>query len=304
MIPLFSPLDYDWPVFRPPSEASSLILQVTSGCSWNRCTFCEMYQGKPFRTRSPEEIELELQAVARVWPETRRLFLADGDPLVLSSGKLLAILQAARRHLPALQRISAYASPQNLDIKSVEELRKLREAGLSLVYVGIESGCDQVLERVQKGERAESIVSGLNKAREAGIRRSVMILVGLGGALLSQVHAEHSARVANQTQPEYLSTLVLSFPRGEKRFQQGFGKEYRSLNLRGHLQEMHRFLACLELDRTVFRSDHVSNVLALRGTLNRDRPKLLSQLDQFLQQVEQNPDAWEKEFSRRDHQTL
>ena len=300
----FSPIDYDEPVFRPPSESSSFILQVTLGCSWNRCAFCEMYQTKRFRIRSAEEIESDLKQAARLWPDTRRVFLADGDPMVLTPSRLLPVLEMIRKYLPFAQRISAYASPRNLAARTAEELTALREAGLNLVYVGIESGDDLLLERIQKGETAATIISGLNRALQAGIRRSVMILIGLGGKAFSRPHAEQSARVVNETRPEHLSTLVLSFPRGENRFQSLFGADYRPLDYLGHLREMRGFLSALNLDRTVFRSDHISNVLTLRGTLSRDREKLVAQLDRFLIEVEKNPEPWEREFRGRDQRSL
>ncbi len=300
----FSPIDYHEPVFRPPSEASSFILQITLGCSWNRCAFCEMYQSKRFRVRSLEEIESDLKQAARLWPDTRRVFLADGDPLVLAPSRLLPILEMIRKYLPAAQRISAYASPRNLAARTVEELAAIRGAGLNLVYVGIESGDDCLLERIQKGETAATIISGLNHAAQAGIRRSVMILIGLGGETLSRQHAEQSARVVNETRPEHLSTLVLRFPLGENRFRSLFGADYRPLDYLGHLREMRFFLCGLSLDRTVFRSDHISNVLALRGTLSRDRDPLVARLDRFLLDIEKNPGPWERAFRDRDQRSL
>lgn len=298
---MFSFTAYDWPVFRPPSEAASLILQVTLGCSWNRCAFCEMYRSKQFRVRSMQEVEDDLQKAAVFYPETRNVFLADGDPLVLSTEKLSAVLQKISDYLPKVHRISAYASPRNLESKTEEELSRLRGAGLGLLYVGVESGEDHVLQQIEKGETAESMVAGLNKARRAGIRCSVMILLGLGGSGYSQAHAHRSAELINRTKPEYLSTLVLNFPCGEERFRRTFGPGYRPLSLLGHLEEMRLFLSLLQLERTVFRSDHVSNVLSLRGTLSRDGQKLIRQIDEFSREVAAREEMWEERFreSRR-----
>lgn len=275
-----APIRYVEPVFRPPSEAQSLILPVTDGCSWNKCTFCEMYTApqKAFRARSEEEVLESIRRTAAQYGDRfRRVFLADGDALVLPTRRLLAILAAIREHLPSVRRISSYCLARNLARKSLEEVRSLREAGLALVYLGAESGDDLVLERVAKGETFESTRAALDKLGEAGIGRSVMILNGLGGRVHSERHADNSARLMNATQPEYLSTLVVSFPGGEARFRAAYG-EWEPLGQRELFAEMARFIGALELRRTVFRSDHASNWLALKGTLGADKQRLLDQL--------------------------
>jgi radical SAM superfamily enzyme YgiQ (UPF0313 family) len=270
-------LPYVEPVFRPPSEANSLILQVTNGCSWNRCTFCEMYTQpqKRFRPKPQHEIERELAAVAQAGAAPRRIFLADGDAMTLSHRRLKLILEAIGRHLPDVQRVSSYCLPRNLKNKTVEQLAELKALGLELFYVGCESGDDFVLERVNKGENFDSSLSALQKIKAAGAKSSVMILNGLGGKRYSEQHAVNSARLMSAAQPEYLSTLVVSFPLGEERFQAGFGGEYEPLDQRGLFREMLRLLETLELENTIFRSDHASNYLVLKGTLNRDKPRLL-----------------------------
>lgn len=274
------PIRYVEPVFRPPSEARSLILPVTDGCSWNRCTFCEMYTEpqKRFRARDEQEILESIRRCGeRFGPELRRVFLADGDALVLPTRRLLDILVAIRTHMPAVSRVSSYCLPRNLRKKSVTELRELADAGLALAYVGAESGDDEVLRSVNKGETCDSTVDALLKLREAGIGRSVMILNGLGGTVLSERHADGSARLANAAQPEYLSTLVVSFPKGEERFRSAF-PGWEPLGLDGLFREMERFLGRLELARTIFRSDHASNWLVLKGTLGADKERLLQQV--------------------------
>jgi len=277
---------YVEPVFRPPSEAQSLILPVTDGCSWNKCSFCEMYTApqKAFRARDEAEV---LDSIARTGEQfsagIRRVFLADGDALVLPTGRLLTILHAIRQHLPAVRRVSSYCLPRNLRKKTVAELRELAAAGLSIVYVGAESGDNEVLERVNKGETFETTRTALDKLGEAGIIRSVMILNGLGGPQLSAQHADNSARLLNATQPEYAATLVVSFPLGEERFRSGF-PGWRALTLPELFGEMERFLSLLELQRTVFRSDHASNWLILKGTLGADKDRLLQQVRQAIDQ--------------------
>ena len=274
------PIRYVNPVFRPPSEAQSLILPVTDGCSWNRCTYCEMYTApqKKFRARDEQETldsirrcgELDASGVQRV-------FLGDGDAMVLSTRRLMDLLTAIKQHLPRVRRISSYCLPRNLRNKTVQELTELRTAGLDLAYIGAESGDDEVLQRVNKGETFESTCAALDKLGAAGITRSVMLLNGLGGRLLTAQHAQNSARLANATQPEFLATLVVSFPQGEQRFRQGF-PDWEPLNQQELFSEMEQFLQTLDLKRTVFRSDHASNWLVLKGVLGAEKERLLLQV--------------------------
>ncbi len=290
------PVRYVEPVFRPPSEAQSLILPVTDGCSWNKCTFCEMYTApqKAFRARDEAEV---METIRRCGEEfggsVRRVFLADGDATVLPTRRLLAILEAIRTHLPAVHRISSYCLPRNLKKKSQEEINALAAAGLAMVYVGAESGDDEVLAAVNKGETFDSTREALDKLGTAGISRSVMILNGLGGQALSAQHADNSARLMNATQPEYVSTLVVSFPMGEDRYRSAF-PGWEPLDQHGLFIELERFIGGLELKRTVFRSDHASNWLALKGTLGGDKARLLGELRQAIEHPDNAPlrPAW------------
>jgi radical SAM superfamily enzyme YgiQ (UPF0313 family) len=274
------PVRYVEPVFRPPSEAESLILPVTDGCSWNRCTFCDMYTApqKRFRPRGEEEVLESIRRCGETFgSDVRRVFLADGDAMTLSTRRLAAVLEAIRRDMPAVRRISSYCLPRNLRKKTAEELKELAALGLSLVYVGAESGDDEVLAGVNKGETFATTLEALQKLGEAGIKRSVMILNGLGGQALSQQHAANSAALMNAAQPEFLATLVVSFPMGEERLRANF-PGWEPLSVLGLMQEMEAFLSAIELKRTVFRSDHASNWLILKGTLGADKPRLLEEL--------------------------
>lgn len=278
------PIRYVEPVFRPPSEAESLILPVTDGCSWNQCTFCEMYTApqKAFRARDEAEVIESLRLTGeRYGDQIHRVFLADGDALVLPTRRLLTVLEAIRTHLPAVRRISSYCLPRNLRKKSQQEIDELAAAGLKMVYVGAESGDDAVLAAVDKGETFDSTREALDKLGAAGITRSVMLLNGLGGRALSAQHAAHSARLINATQPEYLATLVVSFPQGEARLRAGF-PGWEPLTQHELFVEMEALLSGLELKRTVFRSDHASNWLVLKGTLGADKDRLLAQVRQAL----------------------
>ena len=249
---------------------------------------------KRFRARDEAEVFESLQRTGeRFGPHIRRVFLADGDALVLPTRRLLAILDAIRRHLPAVRRVSSYCLPRNLRRKSIDDLRALAAAGLSMAYVGAESGDDEVLARVQKGETHSSTLEVLEKLGAAGIRRSVMILNGLGGTALSVRHADNSARLLNAAQPEYLATLVVSFPLGDERLRSAF-PDWRPLSQQALFVEMARFLDKLELRRTIFRSDHASNWLVLKGTLGADKEKLLQQVRQAIAEPDSAPlrPAW------------
>lgn len=282
------PLDYIQPVYRPPSEARSLILQVTNGCSWNRCTFCDMYtaEQKRFKAKPQNEIDQELDLIAAGGQAVRRIFLADGDAMALSFRRLLAILESIKLRLPGVQRVSSYCLPRNLKNKSVEQLAELEALGLKLLYVGCESGDDEVLAKISKGETFESSREALLKIKQAGIKSSVMILNGMGGQKFSEQHAINSARLMNLTQPEYLATLVVSLPLGEQRIQAGFEGQFQALQQPQLFQEIRLFLENLELDKTIFRSDHASNYLILKGVLNKDKGRLLAQVDQVIAQPE------------------
>lgn len=274
------PIRYVEPVYRPPSEAESLILPVTEGCSWNKCTFCEMYTApqKKFRARDEAEVLESIRLTGeRYGEQVRRVFLADGDALVLPTRRLLTVIEAIRTHMPSVRRISSYCLPRNLRKKSQQEINELAAAGLGMVYVGAESGDDEVLAAVDKGESFETTAEALNKLGQAGITRSVMILNGLGGKALSEQHARNSARLINATQPEYLATLVVSFPLGEQRLRAGF-PGWEPLSQHELFVEMEAFLSGLELKRTVFRSDHASNWLILKGTLGAEKARLLDQV--------------------------
>ncbi|MEW8547903.1 MAG: radical SAM protein [Candidatus Thiodiazotropha sp.] len=257
-----------------------MILQVTNGCSWNRCTFCEMYTEpqKRFKPKPIEAIRKELRHFVSMNIPLRRVFLADGDAMTLSYRRLHEIMLAINEYLPDIQRVSAYCLPRNIKNKSVDELQTLRQMGLELLYIGCETGDDLVLERVAKGETWQTSLDALVKLQQAGIRRSVMILNGLGGARYSEQHALNSASLMNESQPEYLATLVVSFPKGQQRLQQGYAGEFEMLNLRQLLEEMEMLLSALELEKTIFRSDHASNYLILKGVLNKDKERLLNQV--------------------------
>lgn len=284
------PLTYTEPVFRPPSEWKSLILQVTNGCSWNRCTFCEMYsaENKKFKPKKIDLIEEEIISIVQSGMPVGRVFLADGDAMMLPFKRLKEILVLIKKYLPQVTRVSSYCLPRNLTNKTVEQLAELQKLGLKLMYVGCESGDNEVLEIIEKGETYESSLIALKKIKQSGMKSSVMILNGLGGPELSKQHAINSAKLMNEAQPDFLSTLVVSFPLGEERFAKGFTERehqpFRLLNQLELFKEMKLLLSELTLDKTVFRSDHASNYLVLKGILGKDKRTLVNTVQMAIEQ--------------------
>ena len=277
-------IDYDLPLWRPPSEADSFILQVTLGCSFNRCSFCSMYRTKHYAVRPLEEVRGEIRAMARAYPGVRRVFLADGDALAAPTGHLLAVLDALRAAFPRLERASSYALPANLLKKSVDELTQLRENGLTLLYYGIETGSADLLKRITKGATPEAMVTGLTKAKQAGLRISATVILGLGGQAYWREHIDATADLVNRVELDYLSTLQLMIdPSIEEEFHRKFREPFQPQDDRALLVEQARLIERVDPPASlVFRSNHASNALALAGVLPQDRDALLTQLQRAL----------------------
>lgn len=273
---------YKGKVYRPPSEAYSLIIQVTYGCSHNRCAFCDMYDDKHFSMRPMEEIREDFEQARRVYRRVERVFLADGDALMRKTDDLVQILGLVYGLFPECQRVTCYASPTSLQIKSEEELRLLREKGLKMVYMGLESGCDAVLERMDKGHTAAQIIAAGQKARRSGLQLSVTAISGLGSRELWREHAVETAQAFNAMNPEYIGLLTLMVEPGtplEKWVREGSFYVLKPVEV---MQEMELFLQQIDSPGSVFRMNHASNYLTLKGTLNQDRERLLQQVRQGL----------------------
>lgn len=273
---------YKGKVYRPPSEAYSLIIQVTYGCSHNRCAFCDMYDDKHFSMRPMEEIREDFELARRVYRRVERVFLADGDALMRKTDDLVQILGLVYGLFPECQRVTCYASPTSLQIKSEEELRLLREKGLKMVYMGLESGCDAVLERMDKGHTAAQIIAAGQKARRSGLQLSVTAISGLGSRELWREHAVETAQAFNAMNPEYIGLLTLMVEPGtplEKWVREGSFYVLKPVEV---MQEMELFLQQIDSPGSVFRMNHASNYLTLKGTLNQDRERLLQQVRQGL----------------------
>lgn len=272
------PIRYDMPLYRPPSEGNNLIVQATIGCSFNHCTFCSMYVTKQYRARPPAEVFADIDAGARDWPTVHRVFLADGDALTLPTDHLIEILDYLAARLPNLARVSAYATPKNLNEKSIEDLARLREKKLNLVYMGIESGDTAVLKRIMKGASQASHEKALARAREAGLKVSATVILGPGGKADWEKHIEGMAELVNSEPPTYLSTLQLDLePSVCARFMERQEPGFEFQNDDGILAEQERLLSLMDPPRPmIFRSNHASNCLPLAGNLPRDRDALVA----------------------------
>jgi radical SAM superfamily enzyme YgiQ (UPF0313 family) len=266
---------YVAPLYRPPSEASSLILQVTIGCSHNQCTFCYMYKTKKYRIKSLEEIKQHIQWGKSIYPHARRIFLADGNVLSMPTQDLIDVLHILFEEFPYLERVTAYAGPKDLLAKSDEELAQIRRAGLSMLYLGVESGSPKVLANIQKGVSPEEMILAGQKARQAGFILSCTVILGIGGKELTADHAVETAKVISAMQPHYLGALTLMIEEKTKLKAQIESGEFQLLNPLEVIDELIMMIEPMELENCVFRSNHASNYLYLKGTLNKDKEKLL-----------------------------
>jgi radical SAM superfamily enzyme YgiQ (UPF0313 family) len=270
---------YREPVYRPPSEADSYLLHVTYGCSHNECTYCAMYRTKRFEVRREQEVLEDVRAAGEAFPDTRRVFLLDGDALTVSTKRLLPVLAALREAFPRLQRVGAYANAISVNAKSDQELRELREAGFGIGYLGLETGDEEVNRRIVKGATIEEQVRAVRRAQAAGIKMSVMVILGMGGRALSAQHAAATGRVLSEMDPRYVSCLCVTPVPGTPLFEQVKSGEFQPITPEETLDELRGLLENLEVSGAVFRSNHASNYLPLGGRLPADRDRLIAAVD-------------------------
>lgn len=274
------PLNYHMPLYRPPSEGDNLIIQATLGCSFNQCSFCAMYRSKEYSQRPLAVVFDDIRKAAKAWPDARRVFLADGDALHLPTDQLLLILDALHEALPQLSRVSCYATPSNILNKSHEGLNLLKENGLNLLYLGIESGANLILKKITKGASQKSIAQAMDKAFDAGLKVSGTVILGLGGKKYWQEHIDGTIALLNSAPITYLSTLQLHLESDMiEEFERKYGEDFEMQDDKAILLEQQRLISGLNPSKAViFRSNHASNALALAGNLPRDKDKLLAQL--------------------------
>ena len=266
-------------VYRPPSEAYSLIVQVTYGCSHNTCAFCSMYKEKRFALRPLDEVLEDFRIARRTYRHVDKVFLADGDALVRKASELYTILDTIRELFPECERVTSYASPASIRIRTDEELRTLRAKGLTMVYMGLESGCDEVLKLMRKGHMSAEIIEMGQKVRRNGIALSVTAITGLGGPELLEQHAIETAKAFNAMNPEYIGMLTLMVEPGTPLYDWVRDGDFRLLTQPQVLRETRLLVENLDSPGSVFRMNHASNYLVLKGTLNQDKEAMLRTMD-------------------------
>lgn len=272
-------IQYEGSIWRPPSEAHSLILQATVGCSHNACIFCISYKVKQYRVRGVEGIRADLDTLnADYKSKVTRVFLADGNALAMSTEELVEVLEVLGEELSSLQRVSLYGYAKDVRNKSIDDLRLLKEKGLGIVYFGLETGDDELLNWIRKGVDSKESVAACKKIRTAGIPLSITIILGLGGLKNSKRHAEATAQALNEIDPEYIGALTLMTPMGTRIGEMVMSGEFQPMEPIDTLKELRILIEELELTNCVFRTNHASNYLPIRGTLNADRSILLATL--------------------------
>ncbi len=274
-------MQYEGNIIRPPSEANSIIFQVTAGCSHNKCTFCGAYKGKPFKIRL-DSFASDIKFAAQYCARQSRVFLADGDALILPYDQLTHILQAIRINLPWVKRVSLYANCKAIRSKTVEQLFNLKKLGLDRVYLGLESGHDAVLTTIQKGETAQSMTAAAQKINSCGLFLSVTLLLGIAGIELSDEHARATAKVVSAMSPRQIAALTVIPVPGTKLFKQIEEGTFELPQTHTLLEELKTIIECISLDRVQFYANHASNYLHLAGRLQKDKESMLATINQAL----------------------
>lgn len=273
-------MHYHGNVFRPPSEAESLIIQVTYGCSHNKCTFCYMYKGEPFHIRPVDEVIEALSDIHPYYEKCRRIFLADGDALIMKQADLVRLLEYLQKRFPTCERVGIYASPRSILLKSPAELRQLKALGLGIMYLGVETGSDTILKNICKGVTRSQMIEAGKKVKEADILLSITMINGIGGKDLWEEHAVQTATISNEIQPDYIGLLNLRLYDNTELTRQTERGEFIPLKPRELLDETKLLLRNFNLKHTVFRSNHASNYISLAGILNQEKKRLLDQLEE------------------------
>jgi len=282
-------LNYHAPMYRPPSEGNSLIFQVTLGCSFNECSFCDMYRSKEYSERSWEEVKGEIDLMAKQVPDTTRIFLADGDALNISTDYMIKIVEYLYKNFPELERVSCYAMPMNLLKKTSEELKRMNDAGLNMLYLGIETGSDIILKKITKGATSATIIRACRKAIETGFTLSCIMILGLGGRNYSKEHIKETARVVNESSPHYLCTLTLILETGVKEeFLTKFDEPFHEINDEEALAELHDLVEQINVkENMVFRANHGSNAYNIAGTFPDEKEIMLRKISWYKDHPEQ-----------------
>ena len=273
---------YEGTVFRPPSEAYSLILQATIGCKHNKCTFCGTYREKDFRIKTLEQIKKDVEVVYPYYKDIERVFLADGNALTIPTKDLLKIVKLMYDTFYKLERVGTYACPSDILKKSIPELKQLKSAGLGIIYIGLESGSDKILKHVRKGALSKHMIEAARKVKEAGILLSVIMILGLGGKTDSEEHARESGRVLSAMDPNYIGALTLMVVKGTEVYDEVQAGKRGLLGPREVFAELKNLIQNINVTNAVFRANHASNYIPIGGTLPRDKEKIIKKLDKIL----------------------
>lgn len=276
-------MDYQGNIIRPPSEANSILLQVTTGCSHNKCTFCGAYKDKGFSIKPMDVIEKDIIYASQYFQNINRLFLCDGDALIIPYDKLIHIINLINKHLPWLNRISTYANAKSISYKSDEELSKLRNNKLKLFYIGLESGDDEVLSDVVKGKNSQEIILQCKRAKEQGIKISLTILLGLGGISNTKNHAINTGKVISQINPDQFAALSLMLVPGTELYDDKVNGKFELPNKMDLLKELLLIIENTEVEKSLFLSNHASNYLPLRARLPRDKNKIINEIQSAIE---------------------
>ncbi|WP_130808191.1 radical SAM protein [Senegalia massiliensis] len=282
---------YEGRVFRPPSEARSLIVQATIGCNHNKCTFCSMYKEKKFRIRKLDEILEDLNSAREYYKSIKRIFLADGDALILKTDDLLIILQHIKSIFPECERLGIYATPKDILNKSLNDLKVLKDNGLGIMYMGVESGNEHILNKINKGVDRKTMIKAGKKVKESGIKLSVTLISGLGGKDYIKEHAMDSAKVINEINPDYVGLLTLMMEEDTELYNDYIEGNFELLSPEEVMIETKFFIESLNVKNCVFRSNHASNYISLKGTLNDDKDRLLNEIDEALKEDIYKPEG-------------
>lgn len=285
-------MHYEGNIIRPPSEANSILLQATVGCSHNKCTFCGAYKGERFRIKPDEIIFADIRFASEHCRRQRRLFLCDGDALIIPQKKLIRILEEIQTSLPWVTRVGVYANAKSIKMKSEEELQELHARGLGIAYMGLESGDDATLKAIRKGTAATTMVAMGKKIRRAGIKLSITVLLGVAGAERSRIHAEETGRVLSAIDPEYVGALSLMLIPGTSLYDDCTAGRFELLQPDGMLRELRCMFEATNLSRGLFHANHASNYLPIRARLPRDKEAVLRLIDSALNgEVALKPEA-------------
>lgn len=274
-------MEYEGAIYRPPSEAYSLLIQVSVGCSHNQCTFCSMYKDKQFKIKPIQQVIAEIENY-QYKDQVEKVFLCDGDALVLPFEQLKTILQKIKENFKNVKRISSYATFQDIENKDIEQLKQLQDLGLDLLYLGAESGNDQILQNIKKGLTFKRMVEAGLKAKAAGFKLSIMLISGLGSTTLSQQHAIDSGKLISAINPEYCGLLTLMLQQGTPLYQDYLNGDFKVLDPRQTIIETKTLIENINATHCYFTSAHASNYFNLKGYLNQDKERLLAELDYYL----------------------